>query len=239
MGVVILVVLLIVVGIAMLIGRAAGVRPNMGFPLGLLTLFVLAASWPPGWVDVQIACRRDGGVRGSPPKIEGFWYARDVSHSDCNECERLVMTGEFRYVDYRAGRTSAKASIQEGQFYRVSLGQEGDARCFPNEYVDTRDLPTGRCVLLTPLPSAPSEGYRYTSRVTALSGLLGSRLRKSSSELVSLETNKAVVTNRRYDYGSPLNRWLTGGGDILYSCPRNALNVDEFKRLFSHVSDRE
>lgn len=237
MGVVILFVLLIVVGIAMLIGRAVGVRPNMGFPLGLLALIVLAVTWPLGWVDVQIACRRDGGLRGTPPKIAGFWFVR--SGSDCVSCKRLVIDGLFRYVDYQADESWAPKGIVKDQFYRVSRGPTNHAECTPpGRYVDVLSMPTG-CFTITLLPGAPTHGYRLDLGAKTVKGLLGSRLRTSDIELQSLETGKTVVTSRRYHYGSPLNRWLTGGGDILYRCPRNEIDFNEFMRLFSLANHKE
>jgi hypothetical protein len=239
MVVVILVVVLIVIGIAMLIGRAVGVRPNMGFPLGLVALYVLAAWWPIGWIDVQIACRRDGGVRGTPPKIEGFLFGNDPIGIECDDCRRLVVDGLFQYVDFRADRTWAPIGITEGQYYRVSRGRTDQAECTPpDRYVDVRSMPNG-CFTITLLPGAPSEGYRFVSGPGKLVGLLGSQLRTSNMELRSLETGKAIVTVRRYHYGSPLNEWLAGGGDILYRCPRKAVDFNDFMRLISLAHRRE
>lgn len=238
MGVVIIPVLFVAFGIAILIGRWVGGRARWGFPLGLLGLILVAQTWPLGWVDVQIACWRDGGLRGTPPKVAGFWFESNHG-SDCDGCKRLVIDGLFRYVDFQATESWAPKNIVKDQFYRISRGPMSRAACSPpGQYVDVRSMPAG-CFAITLLPGAPTEGYRFTLDAQTVEGLLGSRLRTSDIELQSVETDKAVVTNRRYHYGSPLNHWLTGGGDILYRCPRKAVEFNEFVRLISLASHRE
>lgn len=231
----------LLIWLAIVIGRKVGGRAKLGFPLGVVGLYVLAQSWPLGWVDVQIACWRDGGLRGTPPKVTGFWY--DERYSTvvrCEPCEKLVSLGQFEYVDYQAGLSVPAQGIVTGRFYRVSLGNGTDAAC--RAPLISRGLPApprGRCITITALAGPVTDGYQYTWGSRAVEGLLGSRLNMGEDVLKSVSTGKILFSSRRYNYGSPLNRWLTGGGDTLYRCPRKAVDPNEFVSLFSLASHRE
>lgn len=240
MGAVILFVLLIIVGIAMLIGRAVGARPNPAFPLAVIGVLVIAFTWPPGWIDVQIACRRDGGLRGTAPKLEGFWYDGGGVDIDCEECKQLVVDRRFRYVDYRAEKSWAPLGIVKGQFYRVTHGPTSDAECKPpDRYLDIRSVPPG-CVVTTPVPEALRSDYRYSWSFSDQDGVLGHRLWRENVELTAVSTGHVVLRYRRYAYTTPLTRWLSGGTeDSIYECPHNSVGVDQFKTLFSAASIRE
>lgn len=240
MGVVILVVLPIVFGIAILIGRLAGVRANLGFPLGVLALIAFAFAWPPGIIDAQIACWRNGGLHGTPPKIEGFWFGSS-SGADCDDCKRLVIDGLFRYVDYQAEDSWAPKNIVKDQFYRVSRGPKSKSACSPpGQYVDVRSMPAG-CFTVTELPGTPTDGFRFTSGGGRVRGFLGSSLSLSYNALEALKVGKPalVLISREYSVSSPINVALTGGGSGLYWCPRKAVRFDKFMRLISLASHRE
>lgn len=240
MGIVIIPILFVAFGLATFIGRWVGGRARWGVPLGLLGVYVFALAWPPGIIDAQIACWRNGGLHGTVPKVEGFWFGSSYG-TDCDDCKRLVIDGLFRYVDYQAAESWAPKNIVKGQFYRVSRGPKRKTECSPpGQYVDVRSMPE-ECFTVTLLPGAPTDGFRSTSDVRSVRGVLGSELRMHYNVLEELKSGKTTLAliSREYKVWSPIDVALTGGSTALYMCPRNPVRFDKFMRLISLANHRE
>lgn len=202
--------------------------------IGVGILVYLFAN-PIGYIDTQLACRQDGGLRGQvPQKRAGFFWDRGPGKSDCTLCAEYVLDRKVAYVDYEVyGKTN---------YYQVTLGHVGDPGCSTVRGNGDARLAEGECLVILPLESIPVKGYSYSAFKrwgwpTHVQGKLGSILVRNVHEIRDLSSDQPLLTFTTYRYAPPIER-MFGSEQGTYRCPDKMIDQEKFLAM-AFTSNRD
>ena len=184
---------------------------------------------PIGYVDTQLACHKDGGLRGHiAVKKAGFFLDRSPGASECKLCPEFVLAHQVSYVEYSVYGTPP-------DFFRVFLGDAGEPACSPTPNISGAKVPQGKCLIISKLDQKPREGYSLSvltrsGSIEHVQGKLGSTLNRATLEVRDLSNDKVVLAFTTYGYATPLEKML-GPSPGLYQCPDKKMTLRDFMAL--------
>ncbi len=196
-------------------------RTSVWFAVAVATLlsllFVHIAFAPLNFFAVRAACEGEGG-----PKIfdrvaaEGYWHGEagwsGVATKECSACADQLLRGNFEYID------SELFDVYSGKskgFARFRVGRRSDGVCYEGPvYVQP---PEGECVLLEPLAGAPTQGYKFESKLVKRNDF-GARMLEQRREVIEVSSGRVLARNSFFLASTPFSRY--GKFAAPYHCKR-------------------